>query len=219
MMDYIIYRKEDIMATVYIDHPLITHKLAIMRDQNTSSQEFNTLLKEITVLAAYELTKDFPVKEVSVTTPLQETTTTKLAQGITLVPILRAGLGFLEGMKMVLPQAKVGHIVMKRDEETLEAKEFYSNMPSSLSSDLVIVLDPMLATGASLSKALDTIKQHGAKHIRYLSLLAAPEGVQLIEKNHPDVDMYICALDEKLNEHGYILPGLGDAGDRLFATE
>lgn len=207
------------MSTTFINHPLITHKLSIMRNKDTSCKDFAEILKEITVLAAYELTKDLETKDVEVETPLMTMTSQMLAKDVILIPILRAGLGFLEGMKMVLPTAKVGHVVMKRDEETLAAKEYYTNFPNTLAKDTVIVLDPMLATGASSSKALESIKNHGAKDIKFLCLVAAPEGIAFIEKEHPDVDLYVCALDEKLNEHGYILPGLGDAGDRLFGTE
>lgn len=207
------------MSTTFINHPLITHKLSIMRNKDTSCKDFAEILKEITVLAAYELTKDLETKDVEVETPLMTMTSQMLAKDVILIPILRAGLGFLEGMKMVLPTAKVGHVVMKRDEETLAAKEYYTNFPNTLAKDTVIVLDPMLATGASSSKALESIKKHGAKDIKFLCLVAAPEGIAFIEKEHPDVDLYVCALDEKLNEHGYILPGLGDAGDRLFGTE
>lgn len=207
------------MSTTFINHPLITHKLSIMRNKDTSCKDFAEILKEITVLAAYELTKDLETKDVEVETPLMTMTSQMLAKDVILIPILRAGLGFLEGMKMVLPTAKVGHVVMKRDEETLAAKEYYTNFPNTLAKDTVIVLDPMLATGASSSKALESIKKHGAKDIKFLCLVAAPEGISFIEKEHPDVDLYVCALDEKLNEHGYILPGLGDAGDRLFGTE
>lgn len=207
------------MATKIIQHPLITHKLSMMRDIHTTRKDFITYLKEITMLAAFELTKDLPTKTVKVMTPLMEMETKNLKKEIILIPILRAGLGFLDGMKAILPEAKVGHIVMKRDEETLEAISFYENFPKTMAEDHVIVLDPMLATGASLSKALESIKVAGAKDIKYLCLVAAPEGIAFIEKNHPDVDMYICAVDDKLNEHGYILPGLGDAGDRIFGTE
>lgn len=207
------------MATFVIEHPLITHKLSIMRNKETKCKDFAENLKEIAVLAAYEVTKDLPTKIVEVETPLMLTTTKMLAKDVILVPILRAGFGFLDGMKSVIPNAKVGHIVMKRDEETLEAKEYYANFPSTINEDMIIVLDPMLATGSSLAKALDSIKQKGAKHIKFLCLVAAPEGIKLIEQLHPDVDLYICAVDEKLNEQGYILPGLGDAGDRIFGTE
>lgn len=207
------------MSTIIINHPLITHKLAIMRNKETKCKDFAENLKEIAALAAYEVTKDLPTKSVELETPLESTTTKMIAKDVILVPILRAGLGFLDGMKSVIPNAKVGHIVMKRDENTLEAKEYYTNFPSTIDEDVIIVLDPMLATGASLSKALDSIKQKGAKHIKYLCLVAAPEGIKLIEQFHPDVDLYICAVDEKLNEQGYILPGLGDAGDRIFGTE
>lgn len=207
------------MATFIINHPLITHKLTNMRNVDTNRKEFADYLTEIAMLAAYEVTKDLPTKKVQVTTPLMEMETKKLEKEVVLVPVLRAGLGFLNGMKAVIPNAKVGHIVMKRDEETLEAKEYYTNFPSTMSEDIIIVLDPMLATGASLAKAIDSVKKTGAKNIKYLCLVAAPEGIKLIEELHPDVDMYICAVDEKLNEHGYILPGLGDAGDRIFGTE
>lgn len=207
------------MATHIINHPLITHKLSIMRNKDTKCKDFAENLKEITMLAAYVVTKDLTMQDIVVETPLMKMNTKKLAKDIVLVPILRAGLGFLDGMKAIIPHAKVGHIVMKRDEVTLEAKEYYTNFPSTLDEDVVIVLDPMLATGSSLSKTLDSIKAKGAKHIRFLCLVAAPEGIKLIEKQHPDVDLYICAVDQKLNDQGYILPGLGDAGDRIFGTE
>lgn len=207
------------MATTVINHPLITHKLAIMRNVETGSKEFYENIKEISQLAAYVVTNDLPVKEVTITTPLTQMTTTMLAKDIVLVPILRAGLGFVEGMKSVLPHAKIGHIGMKRDEETLIAHEYYANFPKNLEESTVIVLDPMLATGSSSAQAITNIKQRGAKDIKFFCLVAAPEGVEVIEKEHPDVDLYICALDEKLNDKGYILPGLGDAGDRIFGTE
>ncbi len=207
------------MATTIIDHPLITHKLAIMRDKDTSDKEFCENLKEIAQLASYVITKDLPVKEVEIQTPLCTMKTTKLAQPVILVPILRAGLGFLEGMKSILPNASVGHIGMKRDEESLIAHEYYANFPDNLKDSIVIVLDPMLATGSSSSQAIENIKKRGAKKIKFFSLVAAPKGVEVIETQHPDVDLYICALDEKLNEKGYIVPGLGDAGDRIFGTK
>ena len=207
------------MTTTYLSHPLIDDKLTKMRKTTTNLRDFNLLLNEITLLAGYEVTKDLPTKQVEVETPLEKTMQNVLDTDIILVPLLRAGLGFLDGMKEILPQAKVGYIVMKRDEKPLEAKSFYENFPKNMDSATVIVLDPMLATGGSLDKALDHIKACGAKKIKYLSLLAAPEGIALIEKKHPDVDMYICKVDRQLNDVGYILPGLGDAGDRLFGTK
>lgn len=207
------------MATTIINHPLITHKLTMMRKKDTNNKEFCENIKEITELAAFVVTQDLPVKEVEIETPLTTMKTTVLAKDVVLVPILRAGLGFLEGMKAVLPTASVGHIGMKRDEETLIAHEYYANFPGNLSEATVIVLDPMLATGSSSAQAIENIKKRGAKDIKFFCLVAAPEGVEVIEKQHPDVDLYICALDEKLNDKGYIVPGLGDAGDRIFGTE
>ena len=207
------------MATTIINHPLITHKLTIMRKKETGNKEFCENIKEITELAAYVVTANLPVKEVEIDTPITTMKTTVLAKDIILVPILRAGLGFVEGMKAVIPTASVGHIGMKRDEDTLIAHEYYANFPGNLSEATVIVLDPMLATGSSSTQAIKNIKERGAKDIKFLSLVAAPEGIKVIEKDDPDVDLYVCAVDEKLNEKGYIVPGLGDAEDRIFGTE
>lgn len=207
------------MATTILNHPLIDHKLTIMRDKDTNTKEFRQNLDEIAMLMAYEVTKGLPLKAVQVTTPICEMTGKELVRPIILVPILRAGLGLVDGFKAVIPTAKVGHIGMARNEETLEPEEYYAKFPSDLDQADVIVVDPMLATGGSASAAIENIKKRGAKYIKLACLVAAPEGVVEIEEKHPDIDLVIAALDEKLNEKGYIVPGLGDAGDRLFGTE
>ena len=202
-----------------LTHPLITHKLAQMREETTGTKDFRQNLDEIAGLMAYEVTKNMPVKEVTIKTPLQEMKTEVLAKDIVLVPILRAGLGMVDGIRALIPTAKVGHIGLYRDEETLEPHEYFAKFPSNLSEAEVMVLDPMLATGGSAEAAITMIKKRGAKAIRLVCLVGAPEGVSRIEKQHPDVDIYLAALDERLNEVGYIMPGLGDAGDRIFGTK
>lgn len=209
------------MSNLYIlDHPLIQHKLTIIRDKNTGTKQFRELVDEVSMLMGFEITRHLPVKEVEVETPVSTAISQVLTgKKIGLVPILRAGLGMVDGMLKLLPAAKVGHVGLYRDPETLQPVEYYLKLPTDISERLLIVLDPMLATGGSANDAIDSLKKRGAKSIKLMCLVAAPEGVELIQKNHPDVDIYICALDEKLNEKGYIVPGLGDAGDRLFGTK
>ncbi len=206
------------MTTHILNHPLITHKLTIMRDENTPTKDFKQNLDEIAMLMAYEVTKDLELKPKQIVTPICPMTGYELKDPIILVPILRAGLGLLDGFRNVIVKAAVGHIGMARDEETLEPVEYYAKFPSYLDRATVIVVDPMLATGGSASATITNIKKRGAKNIKFACLVAAPEGVAVMEKDHPDVELYVCALDEKLNEKGYIVPGLGDAGDRLFGT-
>ena len=207
------------MATTILNHPLIYHKLKIMRNKETGTKEFRQNLDEIAMLMAYEVTKGLPLKNVEIVTPICSMTGKQLVRPIILVPILRAGLGLVDGFKAVIPTAKVGHIGMARNEETLQPEEYYAKFPSCLDQADVIVVDPMLATGGSATAAINNIKKRGAKYIKLACLVAAPEGIEVIEKNHPDVDLVVAALDEKLNEKGYIVPGLGDAGDRLFGTD
>ncbi len=205
---------------VVFDHPLIQHKLSIMRDKNTGVKEFRELLEEITMLMTFEATRDLKTEEVEVETPISKTTC-KMLSGLALavVPILRAGLGMVDGVLNLIPTAKVGHIGLYRDPETLEPVEYYCKLPADAQDREILVLDPMLATGGSSSAAISFIKQRGCTHIRMLNLIAAPEGVKRIQQDHPDVDIYVAGLDEHLNDHGYIVPGLGDAGDRLFGTK
>ncbi|MFR7592132.1 MAG: uracil phosphoribosyltransferase [Longibaculum sp.] len=207
------------MATTILNHPLIDHKLTIMRNKETGTKEFRQNLDEIAMLMAYEVTKGLPLKNVEIVTPICPMTGKQLVRPIILVPILRAGLGLVDGFKAVIPTAKVGHIGMARNEETLQPEEYYAKFPSCLDQADVIVVDPMLATGGSATAAINNIKKRGAKYIKLACLVAAPDGIEVIERNHPDVDLVVAALDEKLNEKGYIVPGLGDAGDRLFGTD
>lgn len=202
-----------------LDHPLITHKLALIRRKETGTKDFRENLDEIANLMAYEITKDVPTKSVEIETPVGICQTSELAKDIVLIPILRAGLGMVDGISNLIPTAKVGHIGLYRDHYTLEPKDYYSKLPPNTPDAVVLVLDPMLATGGSASAAIKTIKEFGAGIIKLVCIVAAPEGVARIEKEHPDVDIYLAALDEKLNEKGYIVPGLGDAGDRLFGTK
>ena len=202
-----------------LNHPLILHKLSMIRDKDTKSKEFRELLNEIASLMTFEMGRDLKVKEVNVSTPICESTCYVLDKDIILVPILRAGLGMVEGISRLIPSAKIGHVGLYRDETSLQPQEYYAKFPDNLETSTVIVLDPMLATGGSASFAIDIIKKRGAKDIRYIGLVGAPEGVELLQKNHPDVDIYLAALDSHLNEKGYIVPGLGDCGDRLFGTK
>ena len=206
------------MVTV-LNHPLITHKLAIMRDEKTCTKDFSQQLDEIASLMAYEVSRDLPVKDVEVKTPMAVCKTQMLAKDVILVPILRAGMGMTQGIRNLIPTAKVGFIGLYRNEETLEPVEYFAKVPKNLDDAIVMVLDPMLATGGSSSAALDMIKKRGAKNIKLVCLVGAPEGVKYVEEHHPDVDIYLAALDEKLNDIGYIVPGLGDAGDRIFGTK
>ena len=203
------------MATTVLDHALIKHKLTIMRDKNTSTYIFKQNLDEIAKLMAYEVTRNVPIRDKVIETPVCQMVGKEIDQQIVLVPILRAGIGLVDGFRDIIPTAKIGHIGMYRDEETLIPHEYYARFPSGLENSLVIVVDPMLATGGSASMAIQNIKERGEKNILLVCLVGAPEGVALIEKEHPDVNITLAALDEKLNEHGYIVPGLGDAGDRL----
>lgn len=206
------------MVTV-LNHPLITHKLAIMRDEKTCTKDFSQQLDEIASLMAYEVSRDLPVKDVEVKTPMAVCKTQMLAKDVILVPILRAGMGMTQGIRNLIPTAKVGFIGLYRNEETLEPVEYFAKFPKNLDDAIVMVLDPMLATGGSSSAALDMIKKRGAKNIKLVCLVGAPEGVKYVEEHHPDVDIYLAALDEKLSDIGYIVPGLGDAGDRIFGTK
>ncbi len=202
-----------------LDHPLIKHELSQMRHKDTGTKDFRQTLDEIAGLMAYEITRDVPTQKVSIVTPVAPCETEELAKEIVLVPILRAGLGMVNGIRNLVPTAKVGHVGLYRDEETLEPHEYYAKFPSNLPDAVVFVLDPMLATGGSASAAITIVKQRGAKMVKLICLVGAPEGVQRIVEDHPDVDIYLAALDEKLDEHGYIVPGLGDAGDRIFGTK
>lgn len=202
-----------------MDHPLIQHKLTFLRDKNTGSKEFRALVSEIATLICYEATRDLPLKEVETETPMT-TATTKVIAGrkLAFVPILRAGLGMVEGVLTLVPAAKVGHIGLYRDHKTLQPVEYYSKLPADIPERDVIVLDPMLATGGSAVDAIDIIKRSNPKSIKFMCIIAAPEGIKALTEAHPDVHVYCAAVDEKLNENGYILPGLGDAGDRIFGT-
>lgn len=202
------------------DHPLIQHKVSIMRDKNTSSKEFRDLTREVAMLMAYEVTRDLPTQEIQIETPICPTTVEVLkGLDVAIIPILRAGLGFVDGMLEIIPNAKVGHVGLYRDPETHEPVEYYCKLPEDIDKRRVIVVDPMLATGGSAIAAVDFVKARGAKDISLMFLIAAPEGIEALTKAHPDVDIYIAAKDEKLNENAYIVPGLGDAGDRIFGTK
>jgi uracil phosphoribosyltransferase len=209
------------MGQVHVmEHPLIQHKVSMLRDKATGSKEFRELVEEISMLMCYEATRDLPLKEIEVETPVAKAQAKALAgKKLGIVPILRAGLGMVDGMLNLIPAAKVGHIGLYRDPETLEPVEYYCKLPYDSPTRDIFVLDPMLATGGSASAAIKFIKDKGVKRIRFLCLIAAPEGVERLRNDYPDVDIYVAALDERLNEHGYIVPGLGDAGDRLFGTK
>ncbi|MBE1555707.1 uracil phosphoribosyltransferase [Sporosarcina limicola] len=209
------------MTKVHVfDHPLIQHKLTYIRDINTGTKEFRELVDEVATLMAYEITRDLPLKEVEVETPVCKATSKILAgKKLGIVPILRAGIGMVDGILNLIPAAKVGHIGLYRDPETLLPIEYYVKLPSDVSERDFILVDPMLATGGSAIEAVNSLKKRGAKNIKFMCLIAAPEGVKALTEAHPDVDVYIAALDEKLDEKGYIVPGLGDAGDRLFGTK
>jgi uracil phosphoribosyltransferase len=209
------------MGKVYVfDHPLIQHKTAMIRDKNTSVKDFRELVREISMLMAYEVTRNLPLKDVEVETPLCKATM-KMLQGedIAIVPILRAGLGMVDGMLELVPNAKVGHVGLYRDPETHMPVEYYCKLPADIENRQVIVVDPMLATGGSASAAIDFIKVKGAKRVAFMCLIAAPVGIDVLQTKHPDVDIYIAAKDSHLNDHAYIVPGLGDAGDRLYGTK
>ena len=213
--------KNDMDEMVHIfDHPLIQHKLAILRDERTGVKEFREIVSEIATLMCYEATRDLPTEEVTIKTPVATGTFRTLAgKKLAIVPVLRAGLGMVEGILTLIPSAKVGHIGLYRDPETLEPVEYYCKMPSDIAERDVIILDPMLATGGSASAAIQFIKNYDVKHIKLMNIIAAPQGVARVRKDHPDVAIYCAALDETLNDHGYIVPGLGDAGDRIFGTK
>lgn len=208
------------MSVTVFDHPLIKHKVALLRDVNTHTNQFRELVEEITTLMAYEALKDIPTKQVEITTPLETTTQTVVAENsVAIIPILRAGLGMVNGIHTLLPTAKVGHIGMYRDHDTLKPKEYYCKLPEGIEDKICIIIDPMLATGGSAVAAIDLLKQRGAKKIKLMDIIAAPQGVEAVQKAHPDVQIYIAQLDRCLNKNGYILPGLGDAGDRIFGTK
>ena len=205
---------------IVFDHPLIQHKISILRNKNTGTNEFRALIEEIAMLMGYEALRDLPLEDVEIETPI-ETCKTPMISGkkLAIVPILRAGLGMVNGILALVPSAKVGHIGLYRDEETHEPHEYYCKLPDPISERLIVVTDPMLATGGSLIATIDLLKKRGCKNIKLVNLIAAPEGVARVQADHPDVDIYVAGMDEKLNDHGYIIPGLGDAGDRLFGTK
>ncbi len=209
------------MSTLHIiDHPMIQHKLTIMRSKKTGSKDFRELLNEIAMLMGYELTRDLPLKDVEIETPVAKMTAKTISgKKLAIVPILRAGLGMVDGLLSLVPVAKVGHIGLYRDPDSHEPVEYYCKLPFDIEERIVIVVDPMLATGGSASDALRLLKEHGCTNLRLMCLVGAPEGVAKVQKDHPDVDIFIASLDEKLNDHAYIIPGLGDAGDRLFGTK
>ncbi|GAB6172770.1 uracil phosphoribosyltransferase [Paradesulfitobacterium aromaticivorans] len=209
------------MADVHVlDHPLIQHKLALIRDENTGSKDFRELVEEVAMLMAYEVTRDFPLQEVEVKTPVGMAKTRMISgRKVGLVPILRAGLGMVDGMLRLIPAAKVGHVGLYRDPETLKPVEYYCKLPSDVPERDLIVIDPMLATGGSAVAAITFLKERRARNIKLMCLIAAPEGIKAVQENHPDVDIFVGGVDECLNDHGYIVPGLGDAGDRLFGTK
>ena len=209
------------MEKVHIlDHPLLQHKLSILRDERTGSKEFREVVTEIATLMCYESTRDLPLEDVEIKTPITTGTFKALAgKKVAIVPVLRAGLGMVDGILNLLPAAKVGHIGLYRDPDTLEPVEYYCKMPNDIAEREVIILDPMLATGGSASAAIQFIKSYDVKRIKLMNIIAAPEGVERVHRDHPDVDIYVAAVDEKLNDHGYIVPGLGDAGDRIFGTK
>ena len=202
-----------------LKHPLITHKLTLLRRKETGTKDFREALGEIAGLMVYEITRDLTEKDITIETPLGKCTTQEMAMDVVLVPVLRAGLGMVDGISNLIPTARIGHIGMYRDHITLEPTMYYSKFPDNLPDAFVMVLDPMLATGGSSTDAIRVLKDHGAKTIKLVCVVGAPLGVERIMKDHPDVQIYLAALDEKLNEYGYIVPGLGDAGDRLFGTK
>lgn len=203
-----------------MEHPLIQHKIGIIRREDTGSKDFRQMISEIAMLMCYEATRDLKLQDVTIQTPICETTVKELqGKKLAVVPILRAGLGMVDGMLQMIPAAKVGHIGLYRDPDTLEPVEYYCKLPADSAEREVFVVDPMLATGGSSVAAIQMLKDKGVQHIRFMCIIAAPEGVKRMQKEHPDVDMYIGSLDEHLNDHGYIVPGLGDAGDRIFGTK
>jgi len=204
---------------IIFNHPLIHHKLALIRDENTGTKDFRQTVSEIGMLMAYEVTRDLPTKKVRVKTPVGYADAYTLATSVVIVPILRAGLGMVDAITSLIPTAKVGHVGIYRDEDTLEPHEYYAKFPANIAQAKVLIVDPMLATGGSVSHAINLLKAKGVTNISYVGLVGAPEGVKRIQTEHPDVDIYLAALDEKLNEDGYIVPGLGDCGDRLYGTK
>lgn len=206
------------MSVTVLNHSMIKHKLTNIRKTETSTKDFYQNVNEIAGLMAYEISRDFPLKEVEIQTPICKSIQYELANDVVIVPILRAGLGMVDGIRSMIPTAKVGFIGLYRDEKTLEPHEYYAKFPESIKDSIVLLVDPMLATGGSASAAITMLKNRGCKDIRYVGLVGAPEGVKLLQNDHPDVPIYLASLDEKLNENGYIVPGLGDCGDRLFGT-
>ncbi|WP_019121071.1 uracil phosphoribosyltransferase [Brevibacillus massiliensis] len=209
------------MSRVYVfDHPLIQHKITFIRDKNTGTKDFRELVDEVATLMAYEITRDMPLEETVIETPVAPCRSRVLAgKKVGLIPILRAGLGMVEGILKLIPAAKVGHIGLYRDPNTLKPVEYFAKLPTDIQERDLIVIDPMLATGGSAAAAITALKQRGAKSLKLMCLVAAPEGIELMQKEHPDVDIFVAAVDDRLNDHGYIVPGLGDAGDRLFGTK
>ena len=204
----------------YIDHPLVQHKISMLRKKTTGTNEFRTLVEEIATLMGYEALRDLPLEDVEVETPIETCMTPMLAgKKLVIVPILRAGLGMVNGVLSLVPSAKIGHIGLYRDEETHEPHEYFCKLPNPIEQRTIVVTDPMLATGGSAVAAIDFIKQHGGKHIKFMCIIAAPEGVKKLHEAHPDVQIYVGHLDRELNENAYICPGLGDAGDRIFGTK
>ena len=207
------------MAVVILNHSLVKHKITNIRKKETKTKDFYQNVSEIAGLMAYEITRDFPLKEIEIETPICKTVQYEIASEVVIVPILRAGLGMVDGIRGMIPTAKVGFIGLYRDEETLEPHEYYAKFPDTIVNSIVLVVDPMLATGGSAAAAITMLKNRGCKDIRYVGLVGAPEGVKNLQRQHPDVDIYVGILDDHLNEHGYIVPGLGDAGDRIFGTK
>ncbi len=202
-----------------IDHPLIKHKLTLIRNKDTGPKEFRELVKEVTTLMAYEVTRDLPLEDVEIETPIKKAKFSMMAgKKIGVVPILRAGLGMLDGVLKLIPTARVGHVGLYRDPDTLEPVEYYCKLPTDVEERDLIVVDPMLATGGSAAAGINFVKERNPRNIKFMCLIAAPEGVERVQNEHPDVDIYAAAIDEKLNDHAYIVPGLGDAGDRLYGT-
>ncbi|HKL94757.1 MAG TPA: uracil phosphoribosyltransferase [Clostridia bacterium] len=211
--------KEYPNVTIF-DHPLIRHKIALLRDEKTNTKQFRELVEEITTLMTYESLRDVPLKQIMVKTPLETVEQWVVSENaVTIVPILRAGLGMVNGVHQLFPMAKVGHIGLYRDETTFEPNEYYCKLPETITQSIAILLDPMLATGGSACAAISFLKKLGCKKIKFMSIIGAPEGVSRVAETHPDVQIYVSTLDRELNDHGYILPGLGDAGDRLFGTK